>query len=164
MSKHPRDPAFDAQIVAFLPKLQSFARLLCRNRAAEEDLVSETIVRALDKSAQFRPGTNLLNWLMAIEKNTFFNICRSSKRYVEDPESAIASGYAVPPEQIGVISLKETMDAVYKMPPGRRNAFLLFWYEGRSQYEIAEALGIEVPTVRSRVSRARAELAEILIE
>jgi RNA polymerase sigma-70 factor (ECF subfamily) len=164
MSEQARDPAFDAQVVSLLPNLRHHAMGLCQNRTLADDLVQETVVRALDKWTQFSPGTNLLAWMITIEKNLFYTLMVRSKRTVEDPDAEIAGAIMVPAEQEGVVQLKEAVAAVNELPEIRRSVFMRFWYDGQSQDEICAELGLPTGTVKSRVHRARTALAKALCE
>lgn len=157
-----RDPAFDQQIVALLPKLRHHARSLCFNRAAADDLVQETVLRAMEKSYQFEPGTNLLAWLVTIEKNIFYTLVKKARRTVEDPDAVIASAVPVPAEQFGIVDLQDAIAIVEQLTPARRAAFRMFWLEGKTHEEISESLGIALGTAKSRVFRARESLAQML--
>src|SRR5579859_6341563 len=72
------DPFKDGLLEA-IPHLRAFARLLARDKVLAEDLVQDTLVRALANRAQFRPGTNLRGWLIIILRNRFFNEMRRSR-------------------------------------------------------------------------------------
>src|SRR5882757_10377198 len=71
---------FCDDVVHHLPRLEGFARKLAGNRSLADDLVQETVLRALTHADQFRPGTNLLAWLMTILRNTYFNEKRRERR------------------------------------------------------------------------------------
>src|SRR5579863_3547324 len=73
---------FCNDVLENLPRLESFARRLAGNRSLADDLVQETVLRALTHADQFRPGTNLLAWLMTILRNTYFNEKRRERRLV----------------------------------------------------------------------------------
>jgi len=67
-------------IVALLPDLRAFARFMCREREAADDLVQNTVLAALDKQKQFEPGTNLKGWLFTIMRNRFYSDLRAQRR------------------------------------------------------------------------------------
>src|SRR5882757_11170600 len=71
---------FCDDVVQNVPHLQRFARRLAGNRSSADDLVQETVLRALTHADQFHPGTNLLAWLMTILRNTYFNEKRRERR------------------------------------------------------------------------------------
>ena len=71
---------FCDDVVLHLTRLQGFARKLAGNRSLADDLVQETVLRALTHADQFRPGTNLPAWLMTILRNTYFNEKRRDRR------------------------------------------------------------------------------------
>src|ERR1700755_980117 len=67
-------------LVALLPDLRAFARFMCREREAADDLVQNTVLAALDKQAQFEPGTHLKGWLFTIMRNRFYSDLRAQRR------------------------------------------------------------------------------------
>src|SRR6201986_1386460 len=67
-------------IVSLLPDLRAFARFMCRDRESADDLVQNTVLAALDKQAQFTPGTNLKGWLFTIMRNRFYSDLRTQRR------------------------------------------------------------------------------------
>ena len=67
-------------IVLLLPDLRAFARFMCREREAADDLVQNTVLAALDKQSQFEPGTNLKGWLFTIMRNRFYSDLRAQRR------------------------------------------------------------------------------------
>ena len=71
---------FADDVVQNLPRLEGFARRLAGNRSFADDLVQETVLRALVHADQFRPGTNLLAWLTTILRNAYFNEKRRQRR------------------------------------------------------------------------------------
>ena len=81
-------------IVGLLPDLRAFSRFLCREREAADDLVQNTILAALDKQAQFAPGTNLKGWLFTIMRNRFYSDLRTQRRRPTsiDDEAACTAG------------------------------------------------------------------------
>jgi len=68
----PETDEFVTGLLANLPHLRAFARMIARDHALAEDLVQDTVMQALAKRSQFRPGTNLKGWLIIILRNRFF--------------------------------------------------------------------------------------------
>src|SRR6266478_3168472 len=73
-------PMMKDEIVALLPDLRAFARFMCREREAADDLVQNTVLAALDKQGQFVAGTNLKGWLFTIMRNRFYSDLRTQRR------------------------------------------------------------------------------------
>jgi RNA polymerase sigma-70 factor (ECF subfamily) len=87
----PNDQGFIDGILANLPSLRSFAISLTRSVDQAEDLVQETVLRAIRKQQKFEPGTNLQAWLFTILRNLFCSVCRRTKREVEDADGSYAA-------------------------------------------------------------------------
>ena len=156
------DDEFKAALVENLPHLRAFAHLIARNHALAEDLVQDTIVRALAKRHQFRPGTNLKGWLIIILRNRFFNEMRRSSRKSEvtiEPQGDLA---AIDGCQEVSVEIQDFKAAFRKLPPTQREALVLVGASGFSYEEAAKIARCPVGTMKSRVSRARAELASQL--
>jgi RNA polymerase sigma-70 factor, ECF subfamily len=158
----PIDPAFADGIVTSLPSLRSFAISLTRSVDQAEDLVQETVLRAIHKQEKFEPGTNLQAWLLAILRNLFCSACRRSKREIEDADGSYAATLIAIPDHEDRIMLKHLAAALAKLPEGQRKAIMLVGAEGMSYEAAAQALGCAVGTIQSRVNRARNRLAELM--
>jgi RNA polymerase sigma-70 factor (ECF subfamily) len=158
----PPDQAFADGIVTSLPSLRSFAVSLTRSVDQAEDLVQETVLRAIHKQEKFEPGTNLQAWLLAILRNLFCSTCRRSKREVEDADGSYAATLISIPDHEDRIMLKALAAALATLPEGQRKAILLVGAEGMSYEAAAQALGCAVGTIQSRVNRARNRLAELM--
>lgn len=166
--------AFAESVLAHLPSLFALALRLTRSRADAEDLVQDTVVKALRFSARFEPGTNLKAWLFTILHNTWKNGRRAASRdgvHVSsdriDEEAPSADG-PIPPDTPEQLLLRSTLDAdlqvaLDELPDAFREAVLLRDVEELSYAEIAAMLGIPVGTVMSRISRGRRQLFERLI-
>jgi RNA polymerase sigma-70 factor (ECF subfamily) len=154
--------SFADGIVASLSSLRSFAISLTRNVDQAEDLVQETVLRAITKQEQFKAGTNLGAWLFAILRNLFCSALRKKKHEVEDADGSYAATLVSIPDYEDRIMLKELLAAVANLPLGQRQAIMLVGTEGMTYEEAAQALGCAIGTIQSRVSRARSRLAEFL--
>jgi RNA polymerase sigma-70 factor (ECF subfamily) len=154
--------SFADGIVASLSSLRSFAISLTRNVDQAEDLVQETVLRAITKQEQFEAGTNLQAWLFAILRNLFCSALRKMKHEVEDADGFYAATLVSIPDDEDRIMLKELLAAVANLPLGQRQAIMLVGTEGMTYEEAAQALGCAIGTIQSRVSRARSRLAELL--
>jgi RNA polymerase sigma-70 factor (ECF subfamily) len=149
-------------ILATLPNLRAFAMSLSGNIDKADDLVQETLVKALANIDSFEPGTNLPAWLFTILRNLFRSEYRKRKREVEDGEGRFAATLKTRAEQSSRIEFKEFQQALAKIPADQREALILVGASGFSYEETAEISGCAVGTVKSRVNRARLKLAEML--
>ncbi|MCB8819787.1 sigma-70 family RNA polymerase sigma factor [Microvirga rosea] len=156
------DPAFMRELLDAVPNLRSFAISITRNSDRAEDLIQETILRAWDKRDKFEPGTNLSAWLFTILRNAFYSHYRKVSKEVEDSDGSYAAKQIVMPEQMSRLDLQDLHEALGKLSSEHREALLMVAAEGISYEEAAMRMGVAVGTVKSRVNRARARLAEIM--
>ena len=153
---------FKADLLAALPDLRGFAMSLVVNATRADDLVQETLLKAWKSQDRFVPGTNLIAWLFTIMRNQFYTECRKAKREVEDADGAEASKIITLPTQEHGIELQKVWAILAKLPPTQREALLLVAGQGMTYQAAAARLGTQTGTMKSRVSRARAFLAEAL--
>jgi len=161
-ASEPTNQYFADGIVASLSSLRSFAISLTRNVDQAEDLVQETVLRAITKQEKFEAGTNLRAWLFAILRNLFCSALRKIKHEVEDADGSYAATLVTIPDYENRIMLNELVAAVANLPLGQRQAIMLVGTEGMTYEEAAQALGCAIGTIQSRVSRARSRLAELM--
>jgi RNA polymerase sigma-70 factor (ECF subfamily) len=135
---------------------------LAQNADKADDLVQETLVKAWDKHASFQPGTNLKAWLFTILRNEFYSQMRKRGREVQDSDGLMTARLAVHPAQQGQLDLEDFRTALEQLPEDQREAIILIGASGFSYEEAAEICGCAVGTIKSRVSRARARLQDIL--
>ena len=147
------------EIVGLVPQLHRYASRLCRDRSAADDLLQESIARALAKSRLFKPGTNLRAWVFTIMHNVFVSWCRHQKSvaFPMDPEIA-AARLSVPPTQELTLEVNALIRAMKGIPDTQRDAVLMAGYDGMTYENIAEHLNIPIGTIKSRVSRGRTAL------
>ena len=158
----PVDQAFTDGVMEALPNLRAFALSLTGKLDKAEDLVQETLVKAWDKQESFQPGTNLKAWLFTILRNEFYSQMRKRRREVEDSDGAITARLSIHPAQDGSSDLNDFKRALELLPEDQREAIILIGAEGMSYEDAAEALGVKVGTIKSRVNRARNRLAELM--
>ncbi len=151
-----------AAILQCLPNLRAFAISLTGDMDRADDLVQETITRALAHLHQFEPGTSMQGWLFTILRNQFHTTYRKRRREIEDPDGIIAGQVVIPPEQGGHLDLQDLQSALAKLPPQNREALLLVSAEGMSYEEAAQVCGINIGTIKSRVNRARTMLSTLM--
>ena len=153
---------FKEGLLAAIPSLRAFAVSLAKNADKADDLVQETLVKAWDKQSSFQPGTNLKAWLFTILRNEFYSQMRKRGREVQDSDGTITGRLAVHPGQDGSLDLDDFRKALEKLPEDQREAIVLIGASGFSYEEAAEICDCAVGTIKSRVSRARTRLQEIL--
>lgn len=151
--------------------LYNFACWLAKDRADAEDLVQETYAKALKGFSSFQQGTNFRAWMFRILRNTFLNsrtglaATRTTALADEEQESpAVMSMSSETPETVLLQQANQIMiqEAIEQLPLAFREVVLLCDVEEMSYQEIAEALGIPIGTVMSRLARARQALREAL--
>jgi RNA polymerase sigma-70 factor (ECF subfamily) len=157
------EPAVRDALFAALPHLRAFAISLTGNIDRADDLVQETLLRALSHLDRFERGTNLQAWMFTILRNLFHSDYRKRRREIEDPEGAFAEKLAIMPEQAAKLDFDDMRLALAKLSPEQREAILLVGAEGLTYEEAAQVCGVVVGTIKSRVNRARNRLAELLM-
>lgn len=152
---------FHTDLKTILPRLRVYALSLTRDRDRADDLVQETVVKALNGRNSFRPGTNFAAWLFRIQRNEFVSGLRRARPTVCFDDIISATLSHAPHQESGLI-MREFLGAFRHLSNGQREALLLAVLEGYSYDQIAEHSGVSVGTVKSRISRARATLENML--
>jgi RNA polymerase sigma-70 factor, ECF subfamily len=153
---------FRDDLLAALPALRGFAMSLTTSLPQADDLVQETLLRALQNQHRFTLGTNLKAWLFTILRNQFYTHGRRRRREIEDVDGSAAAQMLAPPDQEDGIELREVWARLSKLPAAQREALLLIATHGLTYEAAAALMGCQAGTVKSRVSRARAYLNEHL--
>lgn len=156
------DIDFKTGLLGAVPSLRAFAVSLSQNSDRADDLVQETLVKAWDKQSSFQPGTNLKAWLFTILRNEFYSQMRKRGREVQDSDGTMTARLAVHPSQHGSMDLEDFRNALERLPEDQREAIILIGASGFSYEEAAEICECAVGTIKSRVSRARTRLQELL--
>ena len=149
-------------ILASVPSLRAFAISLSGNGDRADDLVQETLLRAIANIDSFQPGSNLPAWLFTILRNLFRSEYRKRWREVEDADGSYAETLKSQPEQTSHVEFKEFTAALSKLPEDQREALILIGASGFSYEEAAEICGCAVGTIKSRVARGRVALEQLL--
>jgi len=145
-------------LVNLLPALKAFAMRLAKNPNDADDLVQETILKALANKSHFIVGTNLKSWTFTIMKNTFLSQSRSSQRSpLGTEEDAALSPVLISSSQDWAVHYKDVEKAIGTLGPAYKEALLLV-ASGASYEETANRARCEIGTVKSRVGRARSSL------
>ncbi|MGF7173091.1 RNA polymerase sigma factor [Azospirillum doebereinerae] len=158
----PSDPAVIAQIEAEIPRLRRFARAMVRDATLADDLVQECLERALSRLHLWRPGSNLRAWLFTILRNLHINGVRRRQPVVDIDAEAQAAIGAAPGSQFVRLELRDLRRALGLLPNEQREVVLLIGLEGISYGEAADILGISIGTVKSRLSRGRRALRNLM--
>lgn len=155
-------------LAALAPRLRRFAWALTGSRDEGDDLAQAALVKALGALGQFQPGTRLDAWTFRIVRTVWIDWARARGRRptIHDPEAmdALSDGGAGARRAEARLDLARVRDAMAALPPDQREVLALVALEGLSYREAAEAIGAPVGTVMSRLSRARARLAQQLKE
>ena len=149
-------------ILATVPSLRAFAISLSGNADRADDLVQETLLRALANIHSFQPGTNMPAWLFTILRNLFRSDYRKRRREVEDAEGNYAKTLKTQPSQNAHLEFEEFRVALDKLPQDQREALILVGASGFSYEDAASICGCAVGTIKSRVARGRVALEQLL--
>jgi RNA polymerase sigma-70 factor (ECF subfamily) len=145
-----------ARIAELIPRLRRYARALAGDRSAADDLVQDTLERALNKLHLWRRGTDLRAWLFTIMHNVHINQVRG-RRELSALEGE-AMELPVRATQEAGIEARDLERALARLPLEQRQVLLLVVLEEMSYEQAARTLGIPIGTVMSRLSRAREKL------
>ncbi|HEY6633538.1 MAG TPA: sigma-70 family RNA polymerase sigma factor [Rhizobiaceae bacterium] len=161
----PSGPARDdASIIELLPALRAFARTFYRDSTDADDLVQETLVRALKSFDSFEPNTRLKSWMFTIMRNTFYTRVKISSREAPGTADCVAARPAVEASQEWSVRSREVHEAINRLPPYHREVLVLIGVLGISYEETAEICGCAIGTVKSRLNRARLHILDELGE
>lgn len=149
--------SFHDDLKDILPRLRRHALSLTRNRDSMEDLVQDTVVRALAAQDSFTPGTNFAAWIHKILRNEFISKIRKNRNIVP-LDDMVAERIAVPESHEDRLVLRELITAIDNLPAAQREALLLSTLSDLNHDQIAEVMGCRSGTVKSRISRARRQL------
>lgn len=150
-------PVIARQIEAEIPFLRRVVRRWQRDATDAEDLIQETLLRALANAHLWQPGTNLRAWLATIMRNQFFATMSRSQRWAGAAEM-IALPEVAPADAETRLTLRDVERAFHRLPTKQRAAVLLAGIEGKSYAEVASRMGLSVDAVRCHLARARDSL------
>jgi len=153
---------FEADLVALMPGLRVFAFRLSQDNTKADDLAQDTLAKALRFRNAYAPGTNMRAWLYQIAKNLWIDERRRAWRTTElEPE--MLDGMAVQPVAPIRIELAEALEVFNRLPDQRmREAMTAICFDGEGYAETAQAHGCPIGTIKSLISRGRAEMREQL--
>ena len=153
---------FEQDLLALIPNLRAFSRMICGRRAIAEDMAQEALAKAWRSRDSFEPGSNLKAWLFTILRNEFYSYGRRAWREAHWDEDKGERIQAPPSGQHWAMELSDTARAMRSLPVGQRDALILVGAGGFSYGEAATICGTPVGTVKSRVARARGALQDAL--
>jgi RNA polymerase sigma-70 factor (ECF subfamily) len=154
---------FHSRIEEQIPRLRRYARALTRDTHRADDLVQETLARALAKQHLWQVGTNLRAWLFTLMHNQHVNDVRRSNREGGNIDVAeMASVLVAVTDPTASRQLRELERALARLPLEQREAILLVGLEGMRYDEAAAVLRVPIGTVRSRLSRGRDSLRKLM--
>jgi RNA polymerase sigma-70 factor (ECF subfamily) len=151
------------EIITLIPQLNRYARFLTRNSDQASDLVQDCLERALSRASLYQPETDLRAWLFTMMRNLFINQKRSEKRAREYGERIKMDGIAVErPRQIDRLMLSELSSAIDQLGSSERQAIRLLAVLNYSYEDAAKQTKLPIGTLKSRLSRGRSRLREML--
>jgi len=151
-----------ALIEAQIPRLRRYARALTGDRSSADDLVQDTLERALSRFHLWRHGSDLRAWLFTIMHNIFVNQVRSRLRHRHESLESDAALDAMQAPEPDWLQLRDLDSALAQLPHEQRTVLLLVGLEQFTYEEAARALQIPIGTVMSRLSRGRERLRSVL--
>lgn len=145
-------------IANLLPDMRAFARFLARDVAIADDLVQDTVVRALAALDQFTPGTNLRAWLFKIQRNAFYEGLRRRRREKAALHDGAVEDIHRAPEQLARSEVLELQQRIWTLSPLLREALILIAVQELTYKEAASICEVPIGTMKARLSRARSAL------
>jgi RNA polymerase sigma-70 factor, ECF subfamily len=154
--------SFKDGLVSEIRNLRAFAISLSGSSSLADDLVQESLLRAWSNWEKFQPGTNLKAWLCTILRNLYYSNYRRRCREVQDSDGFYAGRLTVPGDQESHLDLEDFRKTLATLPVEQREVLTLIGASGLSYEEAAAVCGVGIGTIKSRLSRARSKLAELL--
>ena len=152
----------DGLIAQEIPRLRRYARALTGDRSAADDLVQDTLERALSRFHLWRHGSDLRAWLFTIMHNIFVNQARSRARHQHEALEADPNAEGLRDRDPEWLELRDLASALARIPHEQRAVLLLVGLEQFTYDEAARILDIPIGTVMSRLSRGRERLRVLL--
>src|SRR3974390_2115873 len=146
-----------------IPRLRRYARALARTTDRADDLVQETLLRAVAKAHLWQPGTDIRAWLFTIMHHLYVNTVRRQARETATVDvEQVSSTLVATTDPTSSWQLRELDRALARLPDEPREVVLLVGLEGMAYDSAAQILGVPIGTVRSRLSRGRETLRGLL--
>jgi RNA polymerase sigma-70 factor, ECF subfamily len=158
-----RMPELSCLVEREIPRLRRYARALTRAPDRADDLVQDTLVRALTKGQLWQPGTDIRAWLFTIMHNQYVNTVRREVRKTAAVDlDHVSSTLVSTTDPTSSWQLRELDRALTRLPDEQREVILLIGLEGMAYEDAAQILGVPIGTVRSRLSRGRETLRNLM--
>ena len=152
----------DAVIERFHQDVYRYAFRLCGNVPDAEDLTQQVFLVAHQRLGQLRDRTRIRGWLRAITRSQFCRLCRKTRpRLADDVDVRLDAIPQMPPSD--ALDAEALQAALDELDDFQRVVVLMYYMEHLSYREIAEALGIPIGTVMSRLARAKSRLRARLV-
>jgi RNA polymerase sigma factor (sigma-70 family) len=145
-------------VVLLIPALRAFARTFCKEPTDADDLVQETLLKAIAKIDSYEHGTRLKSWLFTIMRNTFYNRIVVAKREAPGAVDCVSSKPIVAPTQEWAVRSRELKDAIDRLPHQQKEVVLLVALMGTSYKDAADICHCNIGTIKSRLNRSRVTL------
>jgi RNA polymerase sigma factor (sigma-70 family) len=152
----------DALLEPLIPALRRYAYALLRNHAAADDLVQDTLERALSHWTSRRPDGELRAWLFSILRNLHIDAYRQARRRGAEVEIDEDDHRETATRQETALEARDVLAALDQLPEEQKSLLLLIGVEDFSYEEAARIVGVPIGTVMSRLSRARQRLRSIV--
>lgn len=146
-------------MVASQQKLYAHAMKLTRNPHNAEDLVQETMAKAMLNESKYEPDTNLGGWLYTMLRNIFLSDMRKVRTSYHDPHDLV-DAIAVEENQLMKVQATDMDRILGELHPDHREAIQLLIIDDLTYEEAAAKTGVAVGTLKSRVHRARKQIVE----
>jgi RNA polymerase sigma-70 factor (ECF subfamily) len=148
------------QVADLIPALRAFARTFTVDPMDGDDLVQETLVRALRSLQTFQPGTSLKSWLFTIMRNTYYTQYRKRVRESPGVTDCVSLQLVAAATQEWSVAESEVKAALSRLSEDQRQILVMVAGFGFSYEEAANVMSCAIGTIKSRLSRAREALAQ----
>jgi RNA polymerase sigma-70 factor (ECF subfamily) len=146
-----------------IPRLRRYAFALTHNVSRADDLVQDTLVRAIAKQCYWQWGTNLRAWLFTLMHHQNADVVRRSVREGIAVEVGDTWPFLIAAtDPTGALSIRDLDRAFARITEQQRQVILLIGLEGTSYEEAATILDVPIGTIRSRLSRGRESLRALM--
>lgn len=151
-----------AELIALLPRLRAYGRAITRDATAADDLVQIACEKALKNLGSYQRGTRLDAWMFRIMRNAWIDDRRANRHYQLVDEDDAAQAEAAVDRTEAHMELRSVARAMSEMSEEQREVLMLVGVNGMKYRDAAEALGLPIGTVMSRLARARQNLSAML--
>ena len=156
------DAEFKTSLTEAAPHLRAFARSLCGDPHEADDLAQSTMLKAWDARDRYRAGTNFRAWTFTILRNKFYSDRRRDRFHADYDETVAERVLCSNADQASSTELSDVIRALEALPQTHREVLILVAVGDLCYEEIADVCGVALGTVKSRISRARAMLANVV--